>query len=73
MFTLDTNRPLDMDEPCHAAALLQDARPTQDSGHRTIGTGPDLNILIFQSGRDSFNCFDTSNDIDVLKFISPIL
>ena len=37
-----------MDEPCHAAALLQDAGPTQDPGHRTTGTGPDLNILIFQ-------------------------
>ena len=28
--------------------LLQDTGPTQDSGHRTTGPGPDLNKLMFQ-------------------------
>ena len=42
---------IDQAQELLAAALFyrtQDTHRTQDSGHRTTGPGPDLNILIFR-------------------------
>ena len=40
--------PILRDDPAALFYRMQDAHRTQDSGCRTTGPGPDLNILIFQ-------------------------